>query len=142
MTAKVSISKFIWSHGQSDYKDVCSLSKSVRWFDVRGREEEAYYCLKPLSSEIAICDTELNGDPAEIEVVAASWVRNWKPSSVREYRFHAYIVKKADSEFYLDLFSRNLSFNLDPENNIIEGSLKTGPSNPKDGYWIRVEFQK
>jgi hypothetical protein len=141
LTAKVSVSKFSWNNGQPDYQDVCSVSKSVRWFDVRGREEDAYYCLKPLPAEVATCDTELDGDPAQVEVITASWVREWQPTPVREYRFHAYVVKKSDPGFYLDVFSRNLSGNLDPENIVIEGSLKTGPSNPKDGYWVRVEFQ-
>lgn len=139
---KITISRYVWTQGSADYEDVCSLSASINWYDVRHREEEAYYCLKPLATEVVICKTQLDGQDAEIEVLPASWIRDWSNGSAREYRFHSYVVKKNDPGYYYDIFSRSLSADLTSQNIIIEGSLKTGSSNPKDGFWVRVEFQK
>lgn len=141
-TVKVTVSKFSWDHGQSNYEDVCSTTLSINSYDVRGREEEAYYCLKPSVAEIVICKTQINNESAEVEILPASWIRTWQISDMREYRFHAYVVKDNDPDFYYDIFSRVLSLDLKPQNLILEGSLKTGPSNPGDGFWIRTEFQK
>ena len=125
----------------TDLKDLCSKSTTVRWFDVRGREEEAYWCLKPLPSEVLECETSLAGDPAVLHVLPASWVRRGSLGDLREFRFHAYVQKKTDPGFYVDIFSRGLTFDLWPKPMIIEGSLRDGPANPGAGHWVRVEFE-
>lgn len=84
----------------------------------------------------------IDSDPSEIQIVPASWIRNWSPNSRHEYRFHAYIIKESNPKYYYDIYSRSLIENLASENIIIEGALKTGPDNPQDGFWIRVEFLK
>lgn len=138
----VTVSKISWKNGANTDEQICESSTNVRWFDVRGREEEAYYCLKPTPQEVITCKTKLNGDEAEIEVVPASWIRTWKPSAVREYRFHAYVVKVKTPDYLYDVFSRSLQDSLESKNLIIEGSLKTGSANPTDGFWVRADFQK
>ena len=139
---KIAVSRFTWSQGEQVFEEVCNSSSTIKWYDVRGREEEAYYCLKPEPNEVGTCKTMIGSEPAEIEIVPASWIRTWQPNSRREYRFHAYIIKEANPNFYYDIFSRSLTENLISENIIIEGALKTGPGNPDDGFWVHVEFLK
>lgn len=139
---KATISKFRWEQENPIYEDVCIQSTKVSLFDVRGREEEAYNCLKPDPIEVITCKCTLESNAAQIKVIPASWIRTWQPNPLREYRFHAYVVKEADSKFYYDIFARSLSTELASQNIILEGSLKTGPSNPIDGFWIRLEFVK
>jgi hypothetical protein len=139
---QATVSRYIWNHGNPEFEDVCVGSTSINWFDVRGREEEAYYCLKPAKSEIMVCKTKLGGDSAKIDIISSSWIRDWKSEPIREYRFHAYVTKMNNPGFYYDIFSRALSFILDPQPLVVEGSLRTGPSNPEDGFWIRLDFKK
>ena len=139
---KVTVAKFKWDQGNPIYEDVCSESVTIDWFDVQGREEEAYYCLKPKLNEVAICKTTLGNEIAEVDVIPASWIRTGEHNPVREYRFHAYVVKENDPQFYYDIFSRSLLPDLSSQDLILEGSLRTGPSNPDDGFWIRAEFSK
>ncbi len=135
------VSKFVWQNGIPNYEDICVVSNKIYWYDVRGREEAAYYCLKPPTEQILICKTEFENVEAEIRIYPASWIRNWMPSPVREYRFHAYITKTKDPNFYYDIFSRVLSDKLKLKSTALEGSLRTGPSNPSDGFWLRLEFK-
>jgi hypothetical protein len=122
--------------------DICNDEVQISTFDVRGREAEAFSCLNPEPNQILSCETKLNGDLATITIVPASWARAWKPKSVREYRLHAYVQKKSNSDFYYDLFSRTLSANLKLQNLTLEGALKTGPANPDEGFFIRASFKK
>lgn len=119
--AKITVSKFKWDQGIPSYEDVCSKSVMINWFDVRGREEEAYYCLKPNISEVVNCNTTLGDDAAEVDVLPASWVRISGSSTLREYRFHAYVIKEKDPQFYYDIFSRSLLSDLSTQNVIVEG---------------------
>jgi hypothetical protein len=139
-TVRVTVVRMAWDKGTPTDEEVCSKSTTIRWFDVRGREEEAYYCLKPNAEEIIFCETSLASEPAEIAVIPASWIRTWQPQPVREYRFHAYILKKRDPQFYYDVFSRALVQSLSSQDLVVEGALRTGPSNPDDGFWVRLEF--
>jgi hypothetical protein len=140
LAAKISVARSYGSHGSPNFEDICKIPLLLDWYDVSGREEEAYYCLKPKASEVAQCDTELSGLAATISVVPSSWIRGWEGGQMREFRFHAYVQSKKDPTSYLDLFGRNLSGNLNELSSIIDGSVKTGPGNPSDGFWIRVEF--
>lgn len=142
LSIRVSVSKLKWDQSFLVNEDVCVESVKLNWFDVRNREEEAYYCLKPEPQEVLTCKTTLADGDAEVAIVPASWIRAWSPNPVREYRFHAYVVKKSDPQFYYDIFSRSLLPDLSSQDVIVEGSLRTGPSNPDDGFWIRVEFLK
>lgn len=138
----VTVSKFSWKNGVNIDEQMCQSSILLRWYDVRGREEDAYYCLKPNPLEVITCKTSLNGDDAEVQVVPASWIRGWKPRTVREYRFHAYFVKTKKPDYFYDIFARSLQDNLKTRNVVVEGSLKTGSANPDDGLWVRTDFQK
>jgi hypothetical protein len=42
LIVKVTVARYFWSHGRADYEDVCSFSTPINWYDVQGREEEAY----------------------------------------------------------------------------------------------------
>ena len=140
-TVKVDVSKLKWSEGEPKYEHICTQSVTVNWFDVRGREKDAYYCLKPKPQEVITCPTLLDGASAKVYILPASWVRTWTYGPVRSYRFHAYVVKDDDPNYFFDVFSRSLSFELAPQKIIIEGSLKTGAHNPEDGMWVRAEFK-
>lgn len=142
MRATVTINRLYWNQqGVPSEEAVCRGFVQVSSYDVRGREEEAFYCLQPKESEIVVCNTQLDGALAQIQVVPATWVRNWTPSSVREYRFHAYVQKVQNPGFYYDVFARSMSFQIMPQNTVIEGALKTGPANVQDGYYVRVNFE-
>lgn len=145
-SVKISVGRFYWSVENGvpieNVEDVCSKTGSISAYDVRGRETDAYYCLKPQTREVFSCATTLNGQAAEIAVLPAAWIRNWSPSDVREYRFHAYVMDVSHPDIYLDVFSRTLSLNLAKDSIITEGAIKSGPGDSKDGFFIRVEFQK
>jgi hypothetical protein len=139
-STKITITKLTQNdNGEETEISICEQTKSMRSFDVRNREAEAYICLKPNEDEVLTCDIDKD---QQITAVPASWIRNWKPKTVREYRFHAYITKRKDPAYYKDIFSRSLSPNLKPQNITIEGAIKNDPKQKEDGYFIRVEFQK
>lgn len=138
----VSVMRLFWTADGQEQEDVCSGDVTVSAFDVRGREDDAYYCLKPAASSILGCSTTLDGEKAEVSIVPASWIRSWKPKAVREYRLHTYVVKAASPDFYIDVFSRSLTTKLKAQNLIVEGALRTGPANQGDGYFVRAEFKK
>jgi hypothetical protein len=138
----ITVSKFAWSDGVETERQICQSSTKLDWYDVRGREEEAYYCLKPGAKEVIVCKTTLNGDEAEVQIVPASWIRNWEKKDIREYRFHAYVLKEKEPDYFYDIFARSLQDSLKAKHTIVEGALKTGPGNPEDGFWLRAEFQK
>lgn len=140
--AHITVARFLWTaNGQSE-EDVCKGDVTVSAYDVRGREDDAFYCLVPKESEVLTCKTLMDSESSTISVVPASWIRSWKPKDVREYRFHAYINKNNKPDFYLDVFSRLLQDKISPQNLIVEGAIKTGPGNRTDGYFVRVEFKK
>lgn len=145
-SVKISVGRFYWSIEDGtpieNVEDVCTKRGAVFAYDVRGRETDAYYCLKPQTHEVFSCPTTLNGQAAEIAVLPATWIRTWNPSDVREYRFHAYVMDVNHPDIYLDVFSRTLSFDLAKGSVITEGAIKNGPGDAKDGFFIRVEFQK
>ena len=142
LSASVTVELNTWKNGEQQFDPVCKKIVQVPLFDVQGREDAAYYCLKPKESEIVSCPTYLATEMATITVVPASWIRTWNKSSFREYRFHAYAQKNNIPDFYLDIFSRTLTQKLSPQSTIIEGSFASGPMNPLSGYWIRVEFKE
>lgn len=127
---------------REENEDICSGEVTVPVFDVRGREEEAYYCLKPFPTQVLMCPTVRDGQPVEIVVVPASWIRNWTSAPARDFRFHAYVESPTDPK-YLDVFSRTLSFDLTDQHLLVEGAIKAAPNDPlTDGYFVRVEFMK
>lgn len=145
-SVKVSVGRFFWTtvdgEAVQNFEDVCARTGTISAYDVRGREADAYYCLKPAAQEVFSCATTLNGRAAEVAVLPATWIRTWTPSDVREYRFHAYVMDLADSQNYLDVFSRTLSTRLTKDDVITEGAIKNGPGEARDGYFIRLEFVK
>lgn len=130
--------RFYWQQGELKDEEICQRTAVIETYDVRGRAEEAYYCLRP---QVLTCQTVLNGAAAEISLLPAVWVRDWQPDPLREHRFHAYVQGSSAPETYYDVFSRALSADLNPQPLILEGSIRTGLGNPADGYWIRLEFQ-
>lgn len=145
-SVKIFVGRFYWSTENGvpveQVEDVCIKTGTISAYDVRGRETDAYYCLKPQAHEIFSCATTLNGETAEIAVLPVTWIRSWNPSDVREYRFHAYVMDVNHPDIYMDVFSRTLSLNLTQDNIITEGAIKNGPGDSRDGFFIRVEFLK
>ena len=140
---ELAVSRYYWTkEGHSDWEDLCKGSLKIASYDIRGREEEAYYCLKPAATEILLCKTILNGDAAEIAVVPATSIQNSKHGDIRTYRFHSYVYKVSNPDYFYDIYSRSSSANLSLQNITVEGALKTGPKNPDDGFWIRAEFRR
>lgn len=138
MRVFVDVSRMELVNGTWSATELCHEMRTVRWFDIRGREEEAYYCLLPTTEEFVACPTEIAGQAARIEVFPASMIRTWHPEPARDYHFHAYVVREGAQDFDIDIFSRALSFRLEPDRQIIEGSLRsrTGDSS----HWVRVTF--
>jgi hypothetical protein len=120
----------------------CKKDVIVTAFDVRGREEAAYYCLKPEPAEVVTCESELNKTPAWFTAVPVVWVRNSKGESLTEIRFHAYVQEKANPDAYIDIFSRTLSEIFPRKRIILEGASSYGPASPiTENYWVRAAFQ-
>ncbi|MGZ3774393.1 MAG: hypothetical protein ACXVCY_11480 [Pseudobdellovibrionaceae bacterium] len=138
----VEATRFFLSENSEKSEDLKPKTGKIRVFDVRGREEEAFWCLKPLDSEIITFDTMLDGKPAQIQVVPASWIRSFQKNVLREYRFHAYVVDAKDSYNYLDLFARSLKDSPDHSRTIIESAIKPSAQRNANGYFVRAEFLK
>jgi len=141
--AEVSVVRLLWTDDGATQteEEVCTQSLSVDAYDVRGREEAAYWCLKP--QDVANCSTEMNGDPASVTVAPAIWTRKGKDSPLTELRFHGYAQSDSNPSDYLDIFSRTLFEVLPDSAVILEGAINPGPHSPiKDGYWIRAVFKK
>lgn len=137
----VSAARFYWQNGQQQTEDICSVQRALPIYDVRGRENDAYYCLKPLESQIATCTTQYGGETAMVSVVPASWIRTFDNQDLRSFNFHAYIQPAGNPSGYLDIFARTLTSHLENQNIIIEGSKTAGESSPlNEGYWVRVRF--
>ena len=119
---------------------ICESGIDVPVYDIRGRERDAYYCLKPLKEEILQCKTQMKGEDAEITIVPGIRIRlDQNKVSWKSHYFHAYVY--SESKFLLDLFSRQLTQNLKSDPVIIEGSkLLRTPSSNSEGYWVQVRF--
>ncbi len=133
----VAVTKISWLEGKQEFEDICEGKTEFEAFDVRGREEDAFNCLK---AKPIICKTTLNGNTATVAVVSASWIRSWKPLPVRDYHFHAYISQDKDLDYNFDLFARQLTEKLVAQHFILESALKSGPKNPVEGFLVRVQF--
>ncbi|HRO66183.1 MAG TPA: hypothetical protein PL182_01315 [Pseudobdellovibrionaceae bacterium] len=142
LNVHMTVSRFVWKDGEQVEEDICQGDVKIPSYDVRGREDDAFYCLHPKSGEFMSCRTKIDRDAAEVTVIPATWVRKWNPKDAREYRFHAYVGKTKDPKFYYDVFSRTLLNRLEIQNVVVEGALKVGPRNKSDGFFIRAEFQK
>jgi hypothetical protein len=141
--ARVSLAHWYRATGSQNKseEDVCTKDITLSIFDVRGREESAYYCLKPFPEEVVVCETTLNDSPAEFAIVPAIWQRTARNRTLIETRFHAYVQDKKNPQAYLDIFSRSLNPPPLPEEIILEGSLRSGSASPlADDYWVRMEI--
>lgn len=137
----ISADRFFWKDGQQHSEEICSVGKSIPIYDVRGREEEAYYCLKPLESQIASCMTQYLGEDAVMIVSPASWIGQFDSEDLRSYRFHTYVYPSRNPSDYLDIFARTLTPRLENQSIILEGSKVSGEiSLMNEGYWVRVKF--
>ncbi len=122
-------------------EEVCVREISLSTFDVRGREEAAYYCLKSFPEELVVCNTALNNSPAEFVVVPAVWQRMVRNRTLIETRFHAYVQDKLKPQNWLDIFSRSLVAPPLSDEVILEGSIRAGGSSIlADDYWVRLEI--
>ena len=139
-TAEIHVSQIQWQNGVEEDKDLCSGKVKIPVYDVRGREAEAYQCLKSSPQNILQCSSLLNGKSADLVVVPAIWIRKGPKHPRREYRFHAYVSQTTDT--YVDLFARSLSQRLHAQNLIVEGALRYGPKNPGEGHFVRVKFAR
>lgn len=142
----IDIARFYWTtdaagNPVNDVEDVCSKDVVVPGYDIRGRENDAYYCLTQPMTSVAVCDTTWNGEPAVVGVRPASWIRQWTGGDRRDFHFHAFVSKESRPESYIDLFSRTLTKELGPQSIILEGAMKNGPGDGGDTYWIRAEYR-
>lgn len=117
---------------RSDKDEVfCKGKAEVHFYDIRGREEEAYFCLKPKENEVTICKK----DGIEVQFVPHVLWRKWQEGSRYDYNFHAYILKEKEPGFS-DIFSRVLL--KEATNNIIlEGAYRK-----QEMFHVRMEIEK
>ena len=142
-SVSISVTKIFWNENhEQQFEDICNDDFSINSYDVRGREEEAFYCLHPREAEILKCQVDVDGSKGSIAIVPVTWIRNWHSKSNREYRFHAYATKENSETYLKDIFSRYLSSSLRKQNITLEGALKTGASNPDDGFFVRTTFAR
>jgi hypothetical protein len=137
----IELARFSQSDKDSN-EDSCSGEVIISAFDVRGRENSAYYCLKPAPGEMLSCKSAINGVVAWVNVVPAVWIRSSKGASLTEVRFHAYVQENARPDAYIDIFSRTLSEAFPRNKIILEGASSYGPAScQSDNYWVRTTFE-
>ena len=143
---KIEATQLVWKKKDlllsEESQEICQVEGKIQAYDIRNREEEALACLKPDKSAVYSCDTTLNGKSAKIYFLPTIWVRTWNSKKAREYRFHALIKNESNTDDYLDLFARSLSFNIKASDIVTEGAIKSGPVGGQEGFFVRTYFQK
>jgi hypothetical protein len=110
-------------------------------YDIRGREEEWYYCFHQVPRPNLSCETIFRGRPSQIIVRPAAVIRRYDASSARDIHAHTFLVPEGNEERYLDTFARSLSFDLKKQNIIIDSvSGGRGPESGQDSYDVRLHF--
>lgn len=144
MNIKISLTRFFWEMEDGKLvektQQVCEREGTVSAYDIRGREEEAFYCLKALDPETFMCATIYKQRYAFAITVPASWIRKTNEGDRREFRFHTYVVPDGNHEAYLDIFGRTLSPNLEKQEIRVESSVKPIPHENEEGFFVRAEF--
>lgn len=146
--AHVEIARFFWTDqaGQKieDAEEICSMTVSIPTYDIRGREEEAYWCLKGSSDQVVSCPMMMDGEKAQVFVLAAVWIRHLATTGtdLRDSHFHAYVVSEAaPTVFRQDVFARAQLEELKPVPLRLDGAHKNGEPGYRDGYYVMVRFQ-
>lgn len=113
----------------------------VRVLDIRGREEEWFWCEQ--GDLFFTCETKYRGAWARIRVRPAIVVRNAQRAAVRDSHFHAFIEPLGGASSYIDLFARSQSRDLRQAELTLdtEGGGR-GERADVDSYYIRVDFSK
>jgi hypothetical protein len=130
-----------WMGQDLKEESICERSGNVEVFDVRGRENEAFWCLK---SQKFDCETVVNSKQSVLYVVPAIWVRNGNPAPRREYRFHATVVPSDKPNAAVDVFTRYQTESVHESQTVyLEGRLTNFFEVPEsDGIVIQAKFGK
>ena len=146
--ARIEVARFFWTSVGlqliENSEDICHQNLKVRAYDIRGREEEAFWCLKPAASQTVVCDLSFNQIESQVVVIPAIWIRKTPGGEVyRDTHFHAFIAKKSASDRYaFDLFARAQSPDLNPANLILEAAHKEAAPDYRDGYYVNLKLVK
>lgn len=147
-TVSISVGHSYWvlENGRKVEKSepVCETQSPVEIgvFDIRGREEEWYYCFYQVPRPNLTCDTTFKGKPGQITVRPAVLIRNFERSPARDTHVHTFLVPEGVFEKYLDTFARSLSFDLNKQKIVIDSvSGGRGPESNQDSYNVRLQFQ-
>lgn len=123
-------------------EDVCAtqVPAEVPILDIRGREEEWFYCsTTPSTLE---CSTTYQNVQAKIEIKPAIVIRGWNGSPALDHHFHAYITPGADPTRYFDLFSRSIRSELTPSPITLDAAGGgRGENSSVDSFYVRTDFE-
>ena len=143
--AQISIAHFFWDNSsgtevQSE-ENLCSLQTTVYSYDIRGRENEAYWCLKPKSEEVVSCPLAFDGIPSQVVVIPSIWIHTVNGVDLRGYQFHSYIFKQSDQSMFLhDVYSRSQVTNLSTARVSLDAGYQNGTPGYRDGYFVNASF--
>lgn len=122
-------------------EEVCATRAplSAEVLDIRGREEEWYYCHEKYV-ELS-CKTRFRSKWAVIHIRPSVVIRGWSTGAVRDTHFHAYLVPEGDGLRFHDLFARTLSRDLQKADVILDAAGGgRGENSATDSYYVRVDF--
>jgi hypothetical protein len=125
-------------------EDVCSSTSALKIpvLDIRGREEEWFYCNGDTPQPILECTSTFQGQPTSIQVKPAIVIRSWQKSGARDTHFHAYIIPNNDPTKYFDLFARRLSPEPESKPQVLDAAGGgRGENSGIDSFYIRADFK-
>lgn len=146
-SVSIKIDRFYWMEENLQKVEkteaVCETTKpfEIGAYDIRGREEEWYYCFYQKQRPSLVCDTTFLKKPAQIVVRPAVVVRKYSEKSVRDIHAHIFLLPEKNIEKYFDTFIRSLSFELRKAPAILDGvSGGRGPESNQDSYGVRLQY--
>ncbi|MBX3017078.1 MAG: hypothetical protein KF767_04245 [Bdellovibrionaceae bacterium] len=129
---------------QDETESVCATTVplEIGVFDIRGREEEWFYCFYRQPRPNLECAATYQGKPAKILVRPAVVVRNFQGSAVRDTHAHIFMVPSRDPEAFHDTFVRVISYDLKTQPVHLDSvSGGRGPNADVDSYGMRLTFR-
>lgn len=111
-------------------------------YDIRGREEEWFYCFYRQPRPSLECATSYQGKPAQIIVRPAVVLRQFQGSDVRDTHAHVFLVPLHDPDAFHDTFVRAISYDLKSQPVHLDSvSGGRGPNSTVDSYGVRLTFR-
>lgn len=147
-SVSITVQQFYWvvENGTKIEKTVpvCTAEKplEIGVYDIRGREEEWYYCFYQEPRPMLNCNTSFRGKPSQITVRPAIVIRKFNSSmAVRDTHAHVFLVPEGNDAKYFDTFVRSALPDLKKQTVFLDSvSGGRGPDSDQDSYGVRLQF--